>query len=368
MGIGCQVTGLSVTQRIRGVKGVAPPYPQPRGGLLRCSDMEERAFPDGAEPIGREGESVAPALIGLVVDYMSRLQSGADVREAFAVSVRGALLDGVPESEVDRMLEGIRGVDDRSLAVACNLAAYDVVVRAGGHLGQGKAVVPNGVDCEHMRKMLERTKAFFKEFGPVVRNGFTLEGGYTDVVDKGDGDFLTGDCLWDMKVLSRKPDKNMTLQLLVYWRMGLRSVYPEFQDVTRLGIYNPRLGKVYTVSTGQVPTEVIREVDEEVIGYASPAPDDARRCPAPSNLKGRVMVCPECNSSDVVVSASATEKVRPRHGVLYWLLVGWWLHPLLWLCATVPMLVWRVIRPNRKTETVLCSHAACQRCGHTWVL
>lgn len=78
------------------------------------------------------------------------------------------------------------------------------------------------------------------------------------------------------------------------------------------------------------------------------------------------MNCPVCGSGDVHVSVVATEKARPRHGILYWLFIAWWLHPILWLTATIPMLVWRLINPNRKTVTVAHCVCVCMDCGHRW--
>jgi hypothetical protein len=75
-------------------------------------------------------------------------------------------------------------------------------------------------------------------------DGFTFEGGYTDTVSKGDGDLTTAYTLWDFKVSKAKVKKEYTLQLLMYWRMGLHSVHPEFQSIKYLGIYNPRLNQV----------------------------------------------------------------------------------------------------------------------------
>lgn len=68
-----------------------------------------------------------------------------------------------------------------------------------------------------------------------------LKAAILDTVSKGDGDLTTADTLWDFKVSKAKVKKEYTLQLLMYWRMGLHSVHPEFQSIKYLGIYNPRL-------------------------------------------------------------------------------------------------------------------------------
>lgn len=105
------------------------------------------------------------------------------------------------------------------------------------------------------------------QYGPVVFGGLTFEGGYTDTVSSGDGDFMTADTLWDFKVSKSRPTKSHTLQVLMYWRMGLRSIHAEFQNVRYLGVYNPRLNEVYRISVDDIPRDVIVEIDRDVIGY-----------------------------------------------------------------------------------------------------
>lgn len=41
--------------------------------------------------------------------------------------------------------------------------------------------------------MVERSLKFVEEYGPIILEGFTFEGGYTDIVQAGDGDFITED-------------------------------------------------------------------------------------------------------------------------------------------------------------------------------
>lgn len=53
----------------------------------------------------------------------------------------------------------------------------------------------------------------------------------------------------------------------MYWRMGLHSVHPEFQSIKYLGIYSPRLNQVYRIAVTDISEDVIREVEEKVIGY-----------------------------------------------------------------------------------------------------
>ena len=117
--------------------------------------------------------------------------------------------------------------------------------------------------------MVERSLHFLDVYGPTILDGFTFEGGYTNTVGSGDGDFMTADTLWDFKVSKHRPNKGHTLQLLMYWRMGLHSVHAEFQSIKYLGIYNPRLNEVYRIKVDAIPDDVIAEVEKDVIGYTT---------------------------------------------------------------------------------------------------
>lgn len=107
----------------------------------------------------------------------------------------------------------------------------------------------------------------FDEYGPVVWDGFDFEGGYTDRITSGSGDFLTADTLWDFKVSSYRPNPMYTLQLLVYWRMGLHSVHDEYRMVRRLGFFNPRRDEVWLLDVDRIDGRLVDWTDHELIGY-----------------------------------------------------------------------------------------------------
>ena len=115
--------------------------------------------------------------------------------------------------------------------------------------------------------MLNRSMLWVDQYGPIVLNGFDFEGAYTDKICIGDADYLTHNTLWDMKVSKNKPDKNNTLQLLVYYLMGMHSIYNEFQCIKQLGIFNPRLNCVYLLKISDISSDVIEQVLTDVIGY-----------------------------------------------------------------------------------------------------
>ena len=92
-------------------------------------------------------------------------------------------------------------------------------------------------------------------------------GGYTVTVETGDGDFLTDDTLWDFKVSKSKPTNKHTLQLLMYWIMGKHSGKSIFNNITKLGIFNPRLNIVYLLDIKNISEDIIKAVEDNVICY-----------------------------------------------------------------------------------------------------
>jgi len=115
--------------------------------------------------------------------------------------------------------------------------------------------------------MVERSVRFFTEYGPVITNGFSFEGGYSGLIDSGDGDFLTADTLWDFKVSKSNITTAHTLQLMIYYLMGVHSIHDEFNSITNIGVFNPRLNMVYMLDISKISEALISEIETEVIGY-----------------------------------------------------------------------------------------------------
>lgn len=251
--------GCSVTQRIRMVR-------QPRGGYLNPKSLRPEILGDGEAALNPD-ENVNPGLVGLAVDYMTRFMSGTPSNIAFAVSLKGASIVG-EDAKAAKILSRIRGLDDASLANAVRLVGFDVCFRAGvmGYRPVG-TINPDAETIENVRTMVERSLHFLDVHGPKVLDGFTFEGGYTRVVSAGDGDFTTADTLWDFKVSKSPVKKEHTLQLLMYWRMGVHSIHPEFRNLKYLGIYNPRANTAYRYAIEGIPPEVVEQVDRHVLCY-----------------------------------------------------------------------------------------------------
>lgn len=257
----------TVTRRIQEVK-------QPRGGYINPRNLEAQALSD--DMALASVESVHASITGMAVDYLTRLANGSRPEEAFEISLRGAALlqqFGIPAvADAKKALVSLTsGVQPDAAAVraACQLVRYDVAYRAGpGMYNPHAQTQPDAATIQNIQVMVARSARFFAEYGPVTLDGFTFDGAYTDVVTAADGDFLTPDTIWDFKVSVKGPTKDHTLQLLMYYLMGRESGQSEFQTITHLGVFNPRLNTVYRIKVADIPSEVISEVSRDVIGYS----------------------------------------------------------------------------------------------------
>ena len=277
----------SVVGRIREIK-------QPWGGYIRPSEFDTTIFDDSV--ILNEKENVHSSIIGLSVDYLTRFLMGADVTDAFKISLLGA---EIAEDEfkvknsiktASKFAKKIKGIDKKSVINACKLTTFDVWYRnvfAAMKSKGYKDTNPDKATIENIQTFVRRSITFFEKYGPVTKDCFTFEpvnpnkddyyemlisnngsfGGYTATVSQGDGDFLTSDTLWDFKVSKLKPTNKNTLQLLMYWIMGQHSGQEIYKKITKLGIFNPRLNVIYLLDIKKIPKDIIETVEKEVICY-----------------------------------------------------------------------------------------------------
>lgn len=249
----------SVTQRIKQIT-------QPRGGYLKSSEFEKKEFIDN-EILNEE--NIHSSLVGLAVDYLTRLMLDTPLEEAFKISLLGANLIG-EERKAYNLLKQIKGIDDSSIYYACKLVGYDVCFRAGpmGYKNVDEIEADTNT-INNIKIMIKRSILFFNKYGPITKDGFTFEGGYTKIINSGDGDFLTADTLWDFKVSKNNPTSAHTLQLLIYYIMGIHSIHSEFKTIQKLGIFNPRTNCVYLKKISDISNQIIEEVwkdTEKLIG------------------------------------------------------------------------------------------------------
>ena len=165
----------------------------------------------------------------------------------------------------------IRGLGDTSLIYATKLSAYEVWYRNPYQAmlyGADLFVEPQFTALNNIRAFIERSVRFFEKYSPCVKSGFSFEtDGYTRTITSGDGDYLSVDTLWDMKVLRNSPETKHALQVLMYWIMGQHSGQEIFKNIKKIGIYNPRMDEAYILEVSKIRPEIIRAVEDDVICY-----------------------------------------------------------------------------------------------------
>ena len=258
----------SVTQRIKQIK-------QPRGGYINPKKMLTVTELKAAKPPHDiSAENVSAGLIGTAVDYLTRVMSGTPVKDAFSISLAGARMAkfaGVTMVDPSTYFNQIKGLDDESIVAAIRCAGYDSVYRAGLLAYRYvECIDPNAETIENVCAMVNASLEFFKQYGPVTHDGMTFRGGYTDIVDSGDADFMTADTLWDFKCSVKPPTNAHTLQVAMCWLLGMHSDdAAEYRKVARLGFFNPRLVNIYTVDIADIPAVTLHEIEARVLCYES---------------------------------------------------------------------------------------------------
>ncbi|WP_144558642.1 hypothetical protein [Shouchella miscanthi] len=249
------------------VTSVIKNYKQPKGGLINPKDFSVIGIEEVEFLHDRKEENLSPSLIGIVVDYLTRLIHNGDSEKSFRVSLNGASTLGWKHHDrAENLLIDIIGFDEVSIIKACHLANYDSAYRFRGSY-KPLEENPNQKTIDNIRIMLERSERFFKKYGPIIDEGFNFKGAYTSNINTGDADFLTKSTLWEFKVLSNAPTSKHTLQLLIYYLMGINSENKtKFKDVSNLGIYNPRLNKIYLLPISKIPhTTQLKKLNETLL-------------------------------------------------------------------------------------------------------
>lgn len=251
----------TVTQRVSKIK-------QPYGGYLPLKYFSKERLEDGQKL--NENENIPASLIGLAVDYLTRFLLGDSVDKAFHISCLGASNIGMLK-KATMLKANITGLDDLSITSACKLAGFDVCYRASTTAYKPiEDINPDTATIENIRIMASRSMLFWERYGPVVCSEITFEGGYTAMVNAGDGDYISNDTLWDFKVSKSSPTTKHSLQILMYYVMGLHSTHEYYKNISNLGFYNPRLNIVYICPVNRISAETIMAIENDVLCYGVP--------------------------------------------------------------------------------------------------
>lgn len=247
------------------VSSVVNSAKQPKGGYIPIDSLETLYFKDCNTL--NSYENISPSTVGTVVDYISRFLLGATLKEAFKIPLKGAKkLQRI--SEARDILKEITGNNNESIIAAVRLIPYDVAFRTGNsiYIFQ-EPILPNEDTVDNIKIMIDRTVSFFNKYGPITLMGFTFPKASSLLISSGDGDYLTKTGLWDLKVSKNEPNTKQTLQILIYYLMGITSTHIEFGSIDSIGMFNPRLNKAYKIDIDQIARAVLEEVYSDVILY-----------------------------------------------------------------------------------------------------
>lgn len=82
------------------------------------------------------------------------------------------------------------------------------------------------------------------------------------------------------------------------------------------------------------------------------------------------MVCPNCNSNNVTIQVVNEVQLKNKHhGIIWWLLIGWWWIPIKWICFFVPALFIKLFGIGHKKQKAInktVKKAVCQDCGNVF--
>lgn len=254
------------------VTGILANIKQPRGGYLPLSNFDMESHCDDLRVVG--DYNIAPSLVGLAVDYGTRIALGNDTEETFEVATVGAGMVGASDvaesliADIDVAALESGEIDEKSVVSLCKLSGFDSAFRAGASAYRPVSEInPDRQTIADIGNLILRTKAFFDASAEPVIAGFTFEGAYTDDAGASDGDYICGDTLWDLKVSKNEPTIKNTMQVLLYYLMGLRSSKDEFKAVTRIGLFNPWLQKSWSISVLDLDESFLSMVENDILGY-----------------------------------------------------------------------------------------------------
>ena len=162
---------FSVTQQIKNIK-------QPKGGFIKPSDFVSTVLEDDEILLA---ENLNPSIVGMAVDYLTRLMLGSPVEKAFEFSIQGYknasryIPDAISTGEF--YLKNIKDLGNRSIMATCLLVQFDVwyrnpyeAMRYGFNQKE-----PDLDTIENIRIMVNRSLRFFEKYGPVTSDGFTFQ-------------------------------------------------------------------------------------------------------------------------------------------------------------------------------------------------
>lgn len=264
----------SVTQRIKEIK-------QPRGGYVQWNDFNNINYNDGIEM--KTDTRILPAMLGLVVDYLTRFMLTKNILESFNISIIGHEIyenqnlneySLLPNYDFNKLLNTVKGLDFESIESAFILSHYDIYFRTNSSIYMKYKKSKEDLkitkdDAHNVKVLVERNLKFIKDYSPFIHIGLNFpKESFTNIINSGDGDLVSKDYLWDIKTSKKiKRSPQDILQIIVYYLMGLKGNVKGFDQLKGIGFFNPMMNTVSTIQIKDIDSDVIDFISKFVIGY-----------------------------------------------------------------------------------------------------
>lgn len=247
----------SVFKRVQSIK-------QPKGEYVSAKEFSCQSLGEGIEGLHAK-ECYNSSFMGNAVEFLVNILTGADPFDRIHDLKFAGRKNNIKGARL--LLQTITSLDDQSIINTCRLVTLANFSHEVDNLGE---LTSKGIDketIENIRIMVQRTLHFLDLYGPKFDEHISV--GDSLYISDGYIDFLTKDTLWDLKTSAKGlKNKAYILQVIVYWRLGLRNQNSEFKNIKYLGFFFPRTNEVYRLDVSKIPQETIDKVENEVIGPA----------------------------------------------------------------------------------------------------
>lgn len=207
------------------------------------------------DDIQLDTDSESMWLFGLATDYLARLVFGDNPQKAFEISLKGAKNVGELNKATELLKSVNTSLDNKCIINACKLCAYDVAYRTSPALYSNvDNINPSEKTISKIRVLVKRTVKFLKQNSKWVDYDIDFPRGYSELISKGDCDYITDEALWDLKVTNDKTAKKRYVsQILLYYVLGMRSKYHDrFENLKRIGLIYPIDQVAYYIETKDI--------------------------------------------------------------------------------------------------------------------
>lgn len=247
------MSGQGIREKINEIK-------QPIGGFIPISYFKVTAIKDGLN-LGKE--NLPHELVSHAVDHLTSYMLFNDVTYSFKQSLSGFFMkniirspemgDSIESENINSLLNNISGLSDEAIIAACKASVYDFWVSDPKEMLINSMLFlePDKETILNIRTMVNRCLSFSKKYNlgskkVALRKGF-------------DEDFLLSlDSVWIISSLDKEPDSVLSLKLLIYLVDLINEGKAKADDIKTLGIFNPRLNKIYRLPIKKIDKEILR--------------------------------------------------------------------------------------------------------------